>query len=135
MKNKLNKKSLSQFIKFLVVGLSNTVVSYLCYALLIFLDINYLIANIVSYFIGVLNSFFWNSRYVFDLSGSSLTEKTLAFGKTLMSNAFTGLVLNNVLLFFWVELLGIPKLLGPILNLCISTPLNFVLSKYWAYRK
>jgi hypothetical protein len=54
-----------QFIKFGIVGLSNTAISYIIYFLLVYFDLHYLIASIIAFFISVLNSFFWNNKYVF----------------------------------------------------------------------
>ena len=52
-----------------------------------------------------------------------------------MAYAGTGLILNNILLIFWVDIMGIHEMLGPILNLFITIPLNFLLNKYWAFKK
>ena len=30
--------------------------------------------------------------------------------------------------------MGIPELLGPIINLVITTPINFVINKLWAFK-
>ena len=38
-----------------------------------------------------------------------------------------------VLLFVWVDLLGISQYLGPVINLLITIPLNFILNKLWAF--
>jgi len=34
-----------------------------------------------------------------------------------------------------VEIAGIPETLAPILNLCITIPLNFLVNKYWTFKK
>ena len=44
-------------------------------------------------------------------------------------------VLDSLLLILWVEFLGIPEALAPILNLCITIPVNFLVNKYWTFRK
>ena len=38
-----------------------------------------------------------------------------------------------VLLFLWVDVIGIPALWGPVLNLLVTIPLNFILNKLWAF--
>lgn len=48
--------------------------------------------------------------------------------------AGTGLVLNNILLIVWVDIFKLNEALGPLINLLITIPLNFLLNKYWAYR-
>lgn len=126
---------LEQLIKFGIVGVSNTIISYVVYALLVYLGMHYLLANVISYFAGVVNSFFWNSRYVFKTQGDPTLNPAKVFLKTLTASAFTGLVVNNLLLMFWVRVVGVNEYLGPLLNLVVTFPLNYLLNKYWAYRK
>ena len=95
---------------------------------------NYIVANIVSYFAGVINSFYWNNKFVFDNERSDLSSLISSFSKLLASSAFTGLIINNILLYFWVSVLGISSILGPLLNLFVTYPLNYILSKYWAFK-
>jgi len=42
--------------------------------------------------------------------------------------------LSLFLAWFWVEILSVPKPFVPFLNVLITTPLNFLLSKYFAFR-
>lgn len=130
----MKRDSVIQFLKFSIVGLSNTIVSYLVYAALLIIGVNYIVANIVSYFAGVINSFYWNNKYVFDNERSDLSSLISSFSKLLASSAFTGLIINNILLYFWVSVLGISSILGPLLNLFVTYPLNYILSKYWAFK-
>lgn len=131
-----------QFVKFGIVGLSNTVVSYAVYlAALLPLramgklpNIDYLVAQFLGFVISVLWSFVLNRKYVFQADNDEVPwHKALL--KTYASYAFTGLFLNSVLSILWVEWLGISKLISPIINLLISVPINFVLNKFWAFRK
>jgi putative flippase GtrA len=55
--------------------------------------------------------------------------------KTYISYAFTGLFLNTVLSVLWIEVFHISKLIAPIINLLFSVPINFLMNKFWAYRK
>jgi putative flippase GtrA len=98
------------------------------------MGLNYIISNIISYFAGVINSFYWNKKYVFDNDSSDLRSLFSSFSKLLASSAFTGLIINNMLLYFWVSVLGISSIFGPLLNLLVTYPLNYILSKYWAFK-
>lgn len=130
-----------QFVKFGIVGLSNTVVSYVIYLVTIkgleagglFPKVDYIIATVVSFVLSVLWSFYWNKKFVFNLEGDFKTMFQ-ALVKTYISYSFTGLFLNSVLAIFWVEVVGMSKLLSPILNLLISVPINFLLNKFWAFK-
>ena len=134
--------ALVEFVKFGIVGLSNTVISYIIYLLVLFacdkanfmVKYDYLLATIISFILSVLWSFYWNKKLVFKLEGDFKTT-LLALVKTYISYSFTGLFLSSVLAVLWVEVLGISKVLAPILNLLISVPVNFLLNKFWAFKK
>jgi len=119
-----------QFLKFGIVGISNTLISLAIYYILVYLGVHYLIANIVAFVISVCNAYFWNSRYVFKKRNRSNVK---SFIRTVVSYGFTFL-LGTGLLFIMVELLHISLWIAPLINLCVTTPLNFVLSKFWAFK-
>lgn len=126
-------RSLVQFIKFGIVGLSNTLISYVVYLVGVRFGMHYLLASVLGFVISVLNSFYWNNKYVFQ-QGDEERNRWLTLVKTFMAYASTGLVLANILLYIWVDVLGISEYLGPIINLVITVPLNFVINKLWAFR-
>lgn len=96
---------------------------------------DYLIAQIIAFVLSVLWSFCWNNKYVFQKEESEDRNLLQALLKTYISYAFTSLFLNSVLSIVWVEVLHISKLIAPIINLLVSVPLNYVLNKFWAFRK
>lgn len=55
-----------QFIRFLMVGMVNTIFSYGVYALLLFLGIEYKVANFGALFAGIIFSFKTQGRFVFN---------------------------------------------------------------------
>ena len=59
------KEGFWQFLKFLIVGVSNTAISELVYLLLIYLDFHYIFASIMGFVLSVLNAFYWSNKYVF----------------------------------------------------------------------
>ena len=129
-----------EFLKFSMVGFSNTVISYITYisTLLLlqtfnlFSDIDYLIAQILAFFLSVLWSFYWNNKYVFKSQEQPWWKKLI---KTYISYSFTGLFLNSILLYLWVDVLNISEFIAPLINLVISVPLNFLINKFWAFAK
>ena len=128
------KKSLLQFIKFGIVGASNTVISYVTYLVCVTLGMHYLLASLLGFVLSVINSFFWNNRYVFKKQEGSKRSLVKAFCKTFLSYAGTGLVLNSILLYVQVDVLGWSEQLAPLLNLIVTIPLNFLLNKLWAFK-
>ena len=136
-------QGLMQFVKFGIVGLSNTVISYVIYivSLMFFQKLgvlkssDYLVAQIIAFILSVLWSFYWNNKYVFAEDESEKRNLFQALLKTYISYAFTGLFLNSILSLLWVELLHMSKLIAPIINLLVSVPINFFMNKFWAFKK
>ncbi len=145
-----------QFVKFGLVGVSNTVISWCVYALAIRLGAHYSLATLAGFIISVLNAFYWNNKYVFSAEeGERVWWKALL--RTYIAYGATGLVLNEILLYFWLDMLHVENMLGPlykwflskgiqfksvdkmteyiapVFNYCITIPLNFILNKFWAY--
>ena len=127
-------KLATQFVKFGIVGVTNTVISYAIYAGMVFFGCHYLIASITSWVISVAWSFYWNNRMVFKLEDGEQRSWWKALLKTYASYALTGLVLANVLLFIEIDLLHINEYIAPIINLIITVPINFFLNRNWAFK-
>ena len=123
-----------QFFKFGLVGLSNTIISYVSYAVLVFIGTNYLISNIFAFIISVLNSYHWNKKYVFKTNIDAKNSEIKTLLKVFVSYSFTGLVLNSLLLLIWVDQFKISEYIAPVINLVITIPINFLLNKIWAFR-
>lgn len=134
--------SFMQFVKFGIVGVSNTVISYVLYAgslfvfqkLGIFPKGDYLLAQVIAFVLSVLWSFYWNNKMVFVLKEGETRSIWKSLLKTYVSYSFTGLFLNSVLLILWVQVCHISEFIAPVINLLISVPLNFIINKFWAFR-
>lgn len=138
----LQHNVLMQFVKFGIVGLSNTIISYALYAVTLvtlqkvglFPKTDYLLAQIVAFVLSVLWSFYWNNRMVFVVEEGHKRSLWKSLLKTYVSYSFTGLFLNSILLILWVNVLGISEFIAPIINLLVSVPLNFLINKFWAFK-
>ena len=131
LKNELvNKTSLIQFMKFCLVGATNTLVYLGTYYLLLYLGINYLWANVAGFVISVLNAYYWNQRYVFQNRAASHIQ---ALSKTYFSYGVTT-VLSTFLLYILVEQLSVSNKTAPLLTLIVTIPLNFLLNKFWTFK-
>ena len=136
------KRNLVQFIKFGIVGVSNTLVSYLLNLLCLFVldkyDVayDYVIANTVAFVLSVLWSFYWNERFVFtEKHDGYRTNRFVRLLKMYLSYGFTGIILNNVLSFLWISVLGISKVIAPLINSAIGVPINYVINKKWTFEE
>ena len=131
-RKRYNLKTLfSQFVKFGLVGVSNTAISLGIYYLLLALGCHYLLANAAGFVLSVLNSYFWNSRFIFKEKRESSGWRAL--GKVFLSYGFS-FCLSTVLMLLFVQVLHISAYLAPILRLLFTVPLNFVMNKLWAFK-
>lgn len=123
-------QELIRFIKFCFVGVSNTAISLGIYYIFIVFDPKlYIIGNIVGFVVSVLNSYFWNSRFVFkktDEKAKTLFKTFAAYG----SNLFIG----TAILYIFVDVIKISEFIAPLLGLLITVPLNYFINKNWAMK-
>jgi len=132
--------SLVQFVKFGLIGVTNTLISYAINVLVLkllqpyHLSWDYVAGNVVAFVLSVLWSFYWNNKYVFVEDEGQERNKWLALLKTYIAYGFTGIILTNILSYVWIDILGISKYIAPLINLIISIPLNFLINKLWAFK-
>lgn len=119
----------AQFIKFGLVGASNTLISLIIYYLLVMLQANYLLATIMGYVISSLSGYVLNKLWVF--KDKTDTKRSIFRYYVVYISA---LLLNIMSMYLWVDILGISKQIAPILTLCITIPYNFIFSKLWTFR-
>ena len=124
-----------QFIKFGIVGLSNTIISLGVYEVCLYLGMHYLPADALGLVISVINAYYWNNRVVFgDGQKKPFSHHVRMYFKS--RAAYGGaFVLNQLLLVLWVEIVGIPEWLAPFINLAVTIPINFLVNKYWTFGK
>ena len=138
---KEKQSSFEQFVRFCIVGLSNTLLSYAIYAATVFIlqksDLfpkgDYFIGNVISWVLSVAWSFYWNNRFVFNEEKRSGKQIFFSLIKCYASYAFSGLILTNILSWVWIDKLGINRYIAPFINLIISVPVNFFMNKFWAF--
>lgn len=123
------KKNGIQFLKFGIVGLSNSIMTFLVYSILIFFGSYYLVANVIGYCAGVVNSYIWNSKFVFKRQQSKVL-----FTKFMLVNLIT-LSINTILLYILIDKLNYGKYVGQMITISISMIINFMLNKFWTFKK
>ena len=133
---------LKQFTKFTLIGISNTLINFLVYngilwwarELHLFLNVDYLIAQVVGFAISVFWSFCMNSKFVFNSKEEKAVPWYQALVKVYLSYGFTGIVLNSILSIIWVNIFGISKEVLTLINDMIAAPVNFLLIKFWSFK-
>lgn len=121
-----------QFVKFGLVGVTNTGITYVVYALFITLHVPVLVSYTIGYIVGILNAFYWNNKYVFHEENKQRNLwKALAKCFTSYIGSY---VVSSILLLVWTDVLHISSYIAPIITLLITIPLNFLMNKFWAFR-
>src|ERR1700689_2608786 len=126
----LNVHVLVQFVKFGIVGVSNTLLSLAIYALLVEgLGVWYLAASAIGFVVGAVNGFLLNRRWTFrGHVGDALTPVRWGVVQS------CGLLLNLGLVALCVESLGLGKLLAQAVAIAIVVVLTFVANRAWTFR-
>jgi len=123
-------KSLIQFIKFGIVGVSNTLLSALTiWILLKVLHCSDYISNIVGYIVGLVNSFIWNRKWTFD-SKTKVTDTLFKFILTFGVSYLFQLVNLYILLHYT----SIDSYVSQLLSIVVYTGINFVLNKIYTFK-
>lgn len=128
------KNLIIQFVQFGIVGVINTVLSYLitngCYYAL---NLHEQISNIIAFLITVPISFMLNGKFTFKKEQNK-EEFLKSLLKVYASYSITGIFLTSILLCIEEQIMGIPHYFATLMNLVITIPVNFVLNKFWVYK-
>ena len=123
-----------QFLKFSIVGILNTLIALGIYFLFIWINNTITMAlagQTVGWILGVLNAFLLNRAFVFkeseEIWWKVLVKLYIAYGMSL------GITLT--LTFVLIELLEVSVIITPFLILLVTVPFNFLVSKYWSFKK
>lgn len=118
-----------QFVKFGIVGVSNTLLFFAVYTLLLKLGVWYLAASGIGFIVGAVNGFLLNRRWTFaGHVGDALTPV-----RWTVVQGF-GLLLNLALVATCVEVLGLDKLVGQAIAIMVVVVVTFVANRAWTFR-
>jgi putative flippase GtrA len=122
------RSTVVQWLRFAVVGGSNTLLSWCVYAVLERLGMHYLLASGLAFALGALNSYALNRRWTFRSRERRLPE-ALRFGVV----QCVGLAVDVCLLYALVHGVGIHHLIAQALVFPAASTLTFLLSRHWAF--
>lgn len=126
----LNAALIVQFVKFGIVGVSNTLVAFAVYTVLLkIFGVWYVAASGIGFAVGAVNGFLLNRRWTFrEHSGDALTPVRWAIVQS------CGLGLNLGLVYLFVHDVGLDELVGQIPATAIVTVLTFTANRSWTFR-
>ncbi|MFC9708451.1 GtrA family protein [Paenibacillus sp. NPDC056933] len=125
-------KRLVTLFKFGIVGVANTAVDAVVFAILAVIGVPVLIAQVISYSSGVTNSYWLNGRWTFRdaARGSDDRAKLIRF---LITNLVV-LALSALILMTLHDMLGWSLVMSKILATLMGMVLNYMASQYWVFR-
>jgi len=124
-----NKCRAVRFLRFCTVGLGNTAVDFTAFFLLTLGGVPYLLAQVLSYAAGVVNSFFLNRKWTFRVTGKANVMEVARF---VIVNGLSLLVSTGLL--FILHDVDYPGLwFGKLVATGGGTVVNFMGSRLWVF--
>ncbi|MDD4803004.1 MAG: GtrA family protein [Syntrophomonas sp.] len=124
-----DKKKYAQFLRFCTVGLGNTSVDFAAFFILSWAGIPYLLAQVLSYSAGVLNSFIFNRKWTFKVTGKTNLAEIMKF---IFINSFSILV-SSCMLFILHDINSLNIWLAKIAATGIAITVNYLGSRIWVF--
>lgn len=119
-----------QFVKFGIVGVSNTLISFAVYTLLLkAFGVWYVAASGIGFALGAVNGFLWNRAWTFrGHVGDALTPVRWFVVQS------CGLLVNLGLVYLFVDDVGLDELTGQAATIVIVTVLTFFANRAWTFK-
>ncbi len=119
-----------QFVKFGIVGVSNTLITFVVYTLLLkVFGVWYIAASAIGFIAGAINGFVLNRRWTFaGHVGDAFTPLRWAVVQS------GGLGINLGLLYLLVHDAGLDKLLAQAAATVVVTVSTFIVNRAWTFR-
>ncbi|WP_250886789.1 GtrA family protein [Bacillus sp. SM2101] len=125
----MNNKG-KRFLKFSIVGGINTGIDFAIFSLLIAMGMNYLIAQIISYGGGLLNSYLLNRSWTFQQQGRVEITEVVKF---ILVNFIT-IVITSILLALLYNELNLQLLLSKLIVTGFGVFINFIGNQIWVFK-
>jgi putative flippase GtrA len=127
---RLRSPVLVQFIKFGIVGVSNTLLTLVVYTVLLkVFGVWYLAASAIGFIAGATNGFLLNRRWTFrDHVGDALTPVRWAIVQS------AGLAVDELMLYVLVHDAKLDKLLAQVCATAVVTVTTFFVNRAWTFR-
>jgi putative flippase GtrA len=121
---------LVQFLKFGIVGISNTLITFVIYTVLLkVFGVWYIAASAIGFIVGAINGFLLNRRWTFaGHVGDSYTPVRWGIVQS------AGLGVNLGLLYLLVHDAGVDELVAQALATIVVTVSTFLVNRAWTFR-
>lgn len=115
------------FVRFILVGILNTIFGYLVYAISLFIGFNYFFATLFSAVLGVLFNFKTIGKLVFDNSNNNLIFKFIA--------CYCVIFVFNIFLLWIAATSNMNLYYAGMVVTAIGALLSYIINKNWVFKK
>lgn len=119
----------TQFIRYVLVGLTSNVTIYVCYLIMTRFGIGPKLAMSVLYFIGVFQTFVFNKKWTFRFKGPA-TPALMRYA-TVYTVCY---IFQLLVLMLLVDLMGLPHQWVMGVLILFMALLLFIAQKFWVFR-
>jgi len=120
---------MGQFLRFLVVGVGNTVVSFVAYRLLLAVSVPYAAAAPLAFAVGAVNGYVFNRIWTF-AARDTTRARVLYVGV-----AAAGAASTSLLVALFVEGFGAGRVWAYVASLPLVTVGTFLANRFWTFRE
>ena len=131
LKEFIKNNDLIKLIRFSIVGVGNTLVNWGIFFILNAFGVYYIISNIIAYIIATINSYIWNSLWVFKY-GQGLNINTSV--KFFILN-LVGLTVNTTIMYILVDILNFNKFIALVIASVLVVIMNYTINKLWVFKE
>lgn len=125
MKNKISKELVAYFI----VGVLTTIINFIVYYAMIFVNVDYKISNTAAFIISVIFAFITNKKYVF-LSDKSYFNEFIKFS---LGRLFT-YILDIGTMIILIEVFSVSEYMSKLWTNILVMIANYIISKFWTFK-
>lgn len=126
-----NPVDVTEAAKFVVVGVANTLLTLsIIFVGITFLGMGDVRANALGYILGVLQSFFLSSRFVFAYKGPQLTALA-----RFLTVALASYLLNLITVLMVLNVLGLHSYIAHVAGNVVYTVNAYLMNKYVVFRR
>ena len=127
----LEDPTVRQFVKYGIVGASNTVITFVVYSVLVTLGVPYTIALLLGYAVGSLNSYFLNRHWTFRARDIAHTQAGTRFAIVQVC----AIGVNELLLYVLVHHAGVAKIPAQAILTVPVLAVTFFVNRLWSFAR